>query len=80
MLTAAIIGFCVLLFLVAILAPRSSRYLQRGGEKPLSAGQSAGAKAPGPLGRLAQKPFGQSRRAVSKSGSWGRRVRSKLPF
>jgi Family of unknown function (DUF6411) len=80
MLTAAIIGFCVLLFLVAILAPRISRYLQRGGQKPLSAGQRAGAKAPGPLGRLAQKPFSKSQKAVSKSGSGGRRVRSKLPF
>jgi Family of unknown function (DUF6411) len=80
MLIAAIIAFCVLLFVVAILAPRISRYLQRGGEKPLSAGQRAGGKAPGPLGRLAQKPFGKSRQAVSKSGSGGRRVRSKLPW
>jgi Family of unknown function (DUF6411) len=80
MLTAAIIGFCVLLFLVAILAPRISRYLQRGGEKPLGAGQRAGAKAPGPLGRWAPKPFSKSREAVGKSGSWGRRVREKLPF
>jgi hypothetical protein len=80
MLVAAIIGFCVVLFLVAILAPRISTYLQRGGEKPLSAGQRAGAKAPGPLGRIAQKPFGKSRKAVGRSGSRGRRLRSKLPF
>jgi hypothetical protein len=80
MLIAAIIVFCVLLFLVAILAPRISTYLQRGGDKPLSAGQRAGSKAPGPRGRLAQKPFGKSRRAVDKSGSEGRRVRSKLPW
>jgi hypothetical protein len=80
MLIAAIVAFCVLLFLVAILAPRISRYLQRGGDKSLSAGQRAGGKAPGVLGRLAQKPFGKSREAVDESGSAGRRVRSKLPF
>ena len=80
MLIAVIIVFCVLLFLIAILAPRLSQYVQRGGEKPLAAGQRAGAKAPGPLGRLAQKPFSKSRRAVDKSGAAGRRTRFKLPF
>lgn len=78
MLIGAIIAFCVLLFIVALLAPRLSRYLQRGGDKPLAEGQRVGSKAPGPLGRWAQKPFGKSRRAVSKSGSAGRRARSKL--
>jgi hypothetical protein len=80
MLTAAIIAFCVLLFVVALLAPRISRYMQRGGDKPLAAGQRAGAQAPGPVGRLLQKPFSSSRKAVSKSGSAGRRTRWKLPF
>jgi hypothetical protein len=80
MLVAAIIGFCVLLFLVAILAPRASQYLQRGGQKPLGVGQRAGAKAPGPLGRWFQKPFSKSGQAVSKSGSKGRETRSKLPL
>jgi hypothetical protein len=78
MLIAAIIGFCVLVFLVAILAPRVSRYLERGGDKPLGAGQRTASRAPGPLGRWLQKPFGKSRRAVHKSGSAGRRTRSKL--
>ena len=80
MLVGAIIGFCVLLFLVAILAPRVSQYLQRGGEKPLAVGQRTGAKAPGRLGRWFQKPFAKSEQAVSKSGSKGRQTRSKLPF
>jgi len=79
-LIAAIVAFCVLLFVVALLAPRASRYLQRGGDKPLAAGQRAGAQAPGPLGRLLQKPFSSSRKAVGKSGSAGRRTRWKLPF
>jgi hypothetical protein len=78
MLTAAIIAFCVLVFLVAILAPRVSRYLERGGDKPLAAGQRTAGKAPGRLGRWLQKPFGSSRKAVHKSGSAGRRTRRKL--
>jgi hypothetical protein len=78
MLTAAIIAFCVLVFLVAILAPRVSRYLERGGDKPLAAGQRTAGKAPGRLGRWLQKPFGSSRKAVHKSGSAGRRTRGKI--
>jgi hypothetical protein len=78
MLIGAIVAFCVLVFLVAILAPRVSRYLERGGDIPLSGGQRAAGKAPGALGRWLQKPFGKSRRAVHKSGSAGRRTRSKL--
>jgi hypothetical protein len=80
LLIGAIIAFCVLLFVAALLAPRLSTRLQRGGDKPLAVGQRAGGKAPGPLGRLFQKPFSSSRRAVSKSGSAGRRTRFKLPF
>jgi hypothetical protein len=80
MLIASIAAFCVLLFLVALLAPRVSRWLERGGDKPLAAGQSAATKAPGPLGRLLQRPFGKSRRAVHKSGAAGRRSRSRLPL
>jgi hypothetical protein len=80
MLIAAVIGFCILLFVVALLAPRISRYMERGGQKPLQAGQRAGATAPGRLGRLLQKPFSKSSRAVSKSGSSGRTLRSRLPF
>ena len=78
MLIAAIIAFCILLFLVAILAPRMSRHLERGGDKPLSLGQRGAGKAPGPLGRWLQKPFGSSRKAVHKSGSAGRRTRDKV--
>jgi hypothetical protein len=80
MLIAAVIAFCVLVFVVALLAPRISTYLERSGDKPLRAGQAGASKAPGPLGRLLQKPFGKSRRAVRKSGSAGRRGRSKLPI
>ena len=78
MLIAAIIAFCILLFLVAVLAPRLSRHMERGGDKPLGVGQRAAGKAPGPLGRWLQKPFGSSRKAVHKSGSAGRKTRAKL--
>ena len=78
MLIGAIIVFCVLVFLVAIIAPRMSRHLERGGDAPLRGGQRAAGKAPGPLGRWFQKPFGTSRKAVHKSGSAGRKTRSKL--
>jgi Family of unknown function (DUF6411) len=80
MLIAAIIVFCVLLFVVAILFPRLSRGMERGGDAPLGVGQRAASRAPGPLGRWLQKPFGKSRKAVHKSGSAGRRTRSNLPL
>lgn len=80
MLIGGIIAFCVLLFVVAVLFPRLSRGLERGGDAPLGAGQRTASRAPGPLGRWLQKPFGKSRRADHKSGSAGRRTRFKLPF
>jgi hypothetical protein len=79
MLTAAIIGFCVLLLVLAFLAPRLSRHFQRAGDAPLSAGQRAAGSAPGKLGEWLQKPFSKSRRAFQKSGSAGRKTRAKTP-
>lgn len=78
MLIGAIIAFCILLFLVAILAPRISRHMERGGDAPLRGGQRVAGQAPGPLGRWFQKPFGKSRKAVHKSGSAGRKTRGKI--
>jgi hypothetical protein len=80
MLIAAIIAFCVLLFVIAVLAPRASRKVERGGDAPLGVGQRAAGEAPGKLGRWFQKPFSTSRKAVHKSGSAGRKTRFKLPF
>jgi Family of unknown function (DUF6411) len=80
MLTAAIIGFCLLLLVLAFLAPRLSRYFQRGGEKPLELGQRAAGSAPGKLGKWLQKPFSTSRKAIQKSGSKGREGRAKTPL
>ena len=78
MLIGAIVAFCILLFLVALVAPRISRHMERGGDAPLRGGQRVASKAPGPLGRWFQKPFGKSRKAVHKSGSAGREAHSKI--
>jgi len=78
MLTAAVIVFCVLVFIVAFLAPRLSRRFQRAGEKPLELGQRAGGKAPGKLGKWLRKPFSVGDRAIEKSGAEGRKAREKL--
>jgi hypothetical protein len=80
MTIAIVAGFCVLLLVLAFLAPRLSRHVERGGQAPLGAGRRAGSKAPGKLGKLFSKPFEHSQKAVSKSGSAGRRGRGKLPF
>lgn len=80
MTIAVIVGVCVVLVILAFLLPRLSRHPQRGVDKTLGAGQRAGASAPGPIGRLLQKPFGSSRRAANKSASTGRRARDKLPL
>ncbi len=75
-----IIGVCVLLAVLAFLVPRLSGGPQRGVDRVLGTGQRAGGKAPGPLGRLAQKPFSSSRKASNKSANGGRRARSKSPL
>ncbi len=80
MTIAIVAGFCVLLLVLAFLAPRMSRHVERGGQKPLGLGRRAGNKAPGKLGRVLAKPFESSQKAVSKSGSAGRRGRGKLPL
>jgi hypothetical protein len=80
MTIAIIVGVCVLLLILGFLAPRLSRGPQRGVDRTLGAGQRAGGKAPGILGRLFSKSFGTSRRATNKSASAGRRGRGKLPL
>jgi hypothetical protein len=80
MTIAAVVVFCVLLLILAFLAPRLSRHPERGGQKVLGLGSRGAGKAPGPLGRWLRKPFQTSQKAVSKSGSTGRRGRSKMPL
>jgi hypothetical protein len=80
MIIAIVAGFCVLILILAFVAPRISRHPERGGQKVLGLGGRGAGKAPGPIGRFARKPFDSSQKAVSKSGSTGRKGRSKLPL
>jgi len=80
MLIGGVIAFCILLLILAFLLPRLSRHPERGGQKILGTGSRGASKAPGPLGRWFSKPFQTSSKAVSKSGSAGRRGRAKMPF
>lgn len=80
MVIGAVIGVCVLLLVLAFVAPRLSRHPQRGAEGALGLGARAGGKAPGKLGEWLSKPFRTGRKATSKSASAGRRGRGKLPL
>jgi Family of unknown function (DUF6411) len=80
MTIAVIVGVCVLLLILGFLVPRLSRGPQHGVDRTLGAGQRAGGKAPGPLGRLFSKSIGTSRKASNRSASTGRRARGKLPL
>jgi hypothetical protein len=79
MTIAIIVAVCIVLLLLGFLLPRLTGP-QRGVDRSLGMGQRAGGKAPGPIGRLFSKSFGQSRRATNKSASLGRRGRGKLPL
>ena len=78
MLIGAIIGFCILLFILAFLFPRLSRHPERGGQKVMSTGSRGASKAPGKLGQWLSKPFTTSSKAISKSAGAGRRGRAKV--
>jgi hypothetical protein len=80
MTIAAVVAFCIVLLILAFIAPRLSRGPERGGQKVLGLGSRGAGKAPGPLGRWLRKPFQTSHKAVSKSASTGRRGRSKMPL
>ena len=80
MLIGAIIVFCIVLLILAFLAPRLSHGPQRGADRALGVGARGGSKAPGPIGRWVAKGFHTSQKAVDKSAGTGRRGRSKMPF
>ena len=80
MTIAIIVAVCVVLLVLGFLLPRMSFWPQRGVDRTLGAGQRAGGRAPGPIGKLFSKSFGTSRRATNKSASTGRRARSKMPL
>jgi hypothetical protein len=80
MTIVAVIGFCILILILAFLFPRLSRHPERGGQKVIGFGSRGAGKAPGKLGHWLAKPFHHSSKAVSKSGSAGRKGRSKMPL
>ncbi|MFH8484496.1 DUF6411 family protein [Streptomyces longisporoflavus] len=80
MIIVGIVAVCIVLAILAFFVPRLSRHPERGTQRTLGAGSRAGSKAPGILGRLFSKPFRSSSRAVSRSGSAGRRSRGRMPF
>ncbi|OEJ57304.1 hypothetical protein BGM19_04250 [Streptomyces agglomeratus] len=80
MMIVGIIAVCIVLAVLAFFLPRLSRPPERGTQRTLGAGSRAGGKAPGVLGRMFSKPFRSGSRAVSRSGSAGRRTRGRMPF
>jgi hypothetical protein len=76
----AVIAICVVLLILAFLAPRLSSKPQRGVNRTFSTGGRVASKAPGPLGRWLPKPFRTSNKAANKSAAAGRRGRSKMPM
>jgi hypothetical protein len=78
MTIAIVAGICVLLLILAFLAPRLSRYPERGVERTYDASGNVAGKAPGRLGRWLRKPFDSASRWTGKSASAGRRGRAKV--
>jgi hypothetical protein len=71
---------CVLLLILAFLAPRLSAKPQSGVNRVFGAGGRTAGKAPGPFGRWLRKPFSFSQKAANKSASTGRRGRRNMPL
>lgn len=80
MVIGAVIAVCIVLLVLAFLAPRLSRHPERGVQGVFGLGSRAGSTAPGPLGRLLAKPFRSASKWSSKSASKGRQGRGKLPL
>jgi hypothetical protein len=79
MVIAGVLAFCVLIFVLAFVAPRLSRGPQRAGQGAMGFGSRGASKAPGKLGRWLSKPFQSGSRAIGESGAAGRRERRKSP-
>jgi hypothetical protein len=80
MTIAIVAAICVILLILAFLAPRLSSHPQRGVNKAFGTGGKVAGSAPGPLGRWLRKPFSSSNKAANKSASAGRRGRDKMPM
>jgi hypothetical protein len=77
-LIGGVVAICIVLFVLALLAPRLSRKPQAAVDRGFGAGARAASHAPGPVGRWLSKPFRSSQRAADKSASAGRKARQKV--
>ena len=77
MLIGVVVAVCVVLFVLALLAPRLSRKPQGTVDRSLGVAARASSHAPGPLGRRLA-PFRSSQRAADRSASAGRKIRKKI--
>jgi hypothetical protein len=80
MLIAGVIALCIVILILAFLFPKLSHHPERGSQKAFGLGGRGASKAPGKLGHWLAKPFHNSSKAVSKSGSAGRKGRGKMPL
>jgi hypothetical protein len=78
MTLAIVVAICIVLAILAFIAPRLSRYPERGVERTYGAGGRVAGKAPGKLGRWLRKPFDGANKATRKSASAGRKGRAKV--
>ena len=74
MLIAGIVVICIVLFLLALVAPR----LARKPHAALGTGAAAASHAPGVFGRWLPKPFRNSQKATSKSTAAGGKAHRKI--
>ena len=74
-----VVAVCVVLFLLAFLAPRLSRHAERGAKAPAQAGSRGARKTPG-IGRWLAKPFDSTTKWMGKSARGGRKSRDKMPM
>jgi hypothetical protein len=79
MTIAIVVAACIVLLVLAFLLPRLSRPVERGAKAPAHVGSRGARKAPG-IGHLLAKPFESASKWMGKSGSAGRRGRSKMPL
>ena len=78
MLIGVVVAVCVVLFVLALLAPRLSRKPQSAVNRSFGVAARSSSHAPGPLGRWLAKPFRSSQRAADKSASAGRKAHQKV--
>ena len=76
MTIALVVAICIVLLILAFLAPRLSRYPQRGVQKTYSAGGNTAGKAPGQARPLAAQAVRQ-RQQVDRQERVGRSARAR---